>query len=377
MGRHFSEEQRKDPTRTAVRIGLVGCGQICEAHLREICLISGAELVGVCDLSEPLALDLAERFNVPRAFCNYEKMVEEVKPDVVHITTPPHTHVRIGTDVMRKRCHTYIEKPFGMSYQEANEIIETAKANRVIACAGFSQLYDVVSRKLKTFVTDGQLGEVVHIETYYGNSLDGSFSRLFLHEKDHWIHRLPGKLFQNIISHALYHVVPLLPGPIEKMVCFAEDRSRNGVLMDELRVMMQAGSVSAYLTFTSAVKPIVQFVRIYGTKGIAEVDFGNHGFSYIKSTSLPGPIARVKSGFDLGKQFARGGIRHAWDMLKGKDRFFAGMGGLFADLYRRIQEGDETPPIPYEQVLRVSAIMDEIGRQCQEIEGESKKGGTC
>jgi len=358
-----------------IKVAIIGCGQISDAHLSEINLLPDAEIVAVCDLRKVLAEDTAERFGIKKFYCDYNVMIEDLNPDVVHITTPPHTHRPIGLDVIQQGCHAYIEKPFGINYQEARELIEAAKQNRAIVCAGFSQLYDLVSQRLRKYIDEGRLGDVVHVETYYGNSLEGNFSRLFLQNKDHWLHSLPGKLFQNIISHALYHIIPYFPTVIEHVFCFAQDRSKNGVFQDELRVMMQSGDVTAYLTFSSAVKPITQFFRIYGTKSIVHVDLANHLFYSMASSSLPGPVARVRNAFVPAKQLLFEGFNNIRKMVNGNDRFFAGMGNLFKQLHENIREGSIEPPIPYSHILSCSEIMDKISAQCQKIEKNRYSGG--
>ena len=357
-----------------IRVAIVGCGQISEAHIKEIKFIKGAEIVGVCDILESLAQDIAERNDIPYVFNNVENMIDRVRSDVVHITTPPHTHLPIGLQVLEKGVNAYIEKPFGLNFEEAEKLIHAAQKNRVLVCAGFSQLYDMVSLKLRKFINDGKLGEVVHVESYYGNSLEGSFSRIFLNDENHWIHKLPGKLFQNIISHALYHITPYLPDNYNTIKCLAIDRSKNGVFFDELRVLLLAGNVTAYITFTSSVNPITQFFRIYGTESIAEMDLANHGFRYYQKTKLPGPVARVYNSVSIGRQNIKEGIRHAKQMWRGEDRFFAGMGKLFAAFYGNIRRGELTPPVAYDEVLKNATIMDEIGRQCRELETEQRRG---
>jgi hypothetical protein len=51
-----------------LRIGLVGCGQIADAHLQQIRRVSNAETVAVCDVEPLLARQAAEGFGVPMQF---------------------------------------------------------------------------------------------------------------------------------------------------------------------------------------------------------------------------------------------------------------------------------------------------------------------
>ncbi|HVN95530.1 MAG TPA: Gfo/Idh/MocA family oxidoreductase [Syntrophorhabdaceae bacterium] len=349
-----------------LKIGLIGCGQIADAHLLELGFLKDVRVVGVCDLVEFLAQDTAERFHAEKAYTDYRKMIEEMKPDVVHITTPAQTHFSIGTDVLKAGCHAYIEKPFGIDYQEALGIIEQAKESDRIVCAGFSQWFDKVTSRLRHSLEHNDLGEVVHAESYYGNAIDGSFSKLFLQNKTHWVHKLPGKMIQNIISHPLYHLIPLLGGPVDEVSCVALDRSRNGVFNDELRIIMRSERTTGTLTITSNVKPIIQFVRVYGTRAVAEIDLANHLFSMVKSTNLPGPAARLNRAFGAARHLMGQGLGNLTDMIKGRDRYFAGLGGLFHNFYENIRNGSGKPPIPYEVVLEVSRVTNLVNEQIRE-----------
>ena len=79
-------------TEKRIKIGLVGCGQIADAHLQQIRRIPWAEPVAVCDLEPLLARQAAERFEVRGQFTSIEEMVEVARPDVVHVTTPVESH---------------------------------------------------------------------------------------------------------------------------------------------------------------------------------------------------------------------------------------------------------------------------------------------
>jgi len=72
-----------------LKIAIVGCGKIADAHVEEIAKISTARLVAVCDLEPIMAEQLAMRYQVPHWYSDVQAMLDAEKPDVVHITTPP------------------------------------------------------------------------------------------------------------------------------------------------------------------------------------------------------------------------------------------------------------------------------------------------
>src|SRR5215471_16039431 len=98
-----------------LKVAIVGCGKIADAHAAQIQRIKGCELVGVCDREPLMARQLYERFTVKRCFSDLNDMLTETRPDVVHITTPPISHFEIAQLCMQRGCHVYLEKPLTLN----------------------------------------------------------------------------------------------------------------------------------------------------------------------------------------------------------------------------------------------------------------------
>jgi ornithine cyclodeaminase/alanine dehydrogenase-like protein (mu-crystallin family) len=75
--------------RPKLKVVIVGCGKIADAHVEEVGKVTLAEVVAVCDREALMAEQLAVRYGVPRHFSDFAAMLDAVRPDVVHITTPP------------------------------------------------------------------------------------------------------------------------------------------------------------------------------------------------------------------------------------------------------------------------------------------------
>ena len=63
-------------TSPKLRIALVGCGQIADAHLQELRKIPTADVVAVCDRQIDLARQAAARFDVPSTFDDMIRMIQ-------------------------------------------------------------------------------------------------------------------------------------------------------------------------------------------------------------------------------------------------------------------------------------------------------------
>src|SRR5205085_6808094 len=101
-----------------LKVALVGCGKIADAHASQIQRVKGCEIVAVCDTEPLMARQLYERFPIGRYFSDPEDMLTHEKPDVVHITTPPQSHFELARLCLERGSHVYVEKPFTVHARE-------------------------------------------------------------------------------------------------------------------------------------------------------------------------------------------------------------------------------------------------------------------
>ena len=118
-----------------LKVAIVGCGKIADAHASQIRRIAGCEIVGVCDKEPLMARQLYERFPIRRYFSEVADLLREARPDVIHITTPPESHYDLARLCLEHGCHVYVEKPFTLYASEAATRI-THKAMQVFGAWG-------------------------------------------------------------------------------------------------------------------------------------------------------------------------------------------------------------------------------------------------
>src|SRR5947209_10639924 len=152
-----------------LKVAIVGCGKIADAHASQIQRLRGCEIVGLCDREELMARQLAERFHIRRSFRDLKELIDEVRPDVVHITTPPQSHFGLAKRCLEEGCHVYVEKPFTLHRKEAEELIALAESRRLKLTAGHDDQFRHAARRMRQLLRDGYLGGApVHMESYYG-----------------------------------------------------------------------------------------------------------------------------------------------------------------------------------------------------------------
>ncbi|HKQ38038.1 MAG TPA: Gfo/Idh/MocA family oxidoreductase, partial [Verrucomicrobiae bacterium] len=179
-----------------LKIGIIGCGKIADAHASEIRRIGGCKIAGVCDREELMAKQLAERFGADHYFSEPAELLDKCRPDVVHITTPPQSHCPLGTMCLDAGSHIYIEKPFSLTAPEAEHLLQYAEDKGLKVTVGHDAQFSHVTRRLRNEIANGYLGgPPVHMESYYcyNISADG-YAKALLADPQHWVRKLPGQL---------------------------------------------------------------------------------------------------------------------------------------------------------------------------------------
>ena len=149
-----------------LKVVIVGCGKIADAHASQIKRIAEAEIVAAHDSEELMASQFCDRFSVKNAFCDLDELLEKIQPDVVHVTTPPHSHFPITKKCLENGCHVYVEKPFTLCTDEAKELIELAERKNRKLTVGHDAQFTHVARSLRSQVQNGYLGgRPVHMES--------------------------------------------------------------------------------------------------------------------------------------------------------------------------------------------------------------------
>jgi len=370
-----------------LRVAIVGCGKIADGHIEEIQKMpAAARVVAVADLELLMAEQIATRYGIAAFYDDFDRLLTIERPDVVHITTPPLSHLALATKAIDAGAHVYVEKPLTLCYADSRRLVAHARTGRKKLTIGYSYYFDPPVVALRDLYARGVVGDPVHVESFLGYSLASPFGKAILADERHWVHRMPGKLFQNNLDHVLYKLLPFLPdgrpdqdveedplgdlritaqGWIRRPQRFGDARD---TMLDELRVQFTGSGSSASAWLSSHIRPSTQFTRVYGTRGTAQAHQGLGSLTMDSEARLPSALGRLTPAFGQGMQFLRQGARNLLRFARNDFHYFAGMNQLFSLFYESIAT-DGPPPIAYRDMLRISAWMDEIWRQLPQQEG--------
>ncbi len=342
-----------------LRVAVVGCGQIADAHLQEIRRVPGARLVAVCDRLRDLAQRAADVFEVEGVFDDLGTMLAQARPDVVHVCTPAGSHAAIAEQCLAAGCHVYVEKPFTVDAAEARGVLDAARRHGRLVCVGHNELFDDIWLEVEDRARRGALGEVVHVESTQGYDLSGQFGSVLVADPNHWVRRLPGGFFHNTISHPVYKITQFLTDDEPEVWATWFAPHPTGQFPTELRVILRGAKVSANLVVSSAARPVQRVVKVCGTKESCEVDLEGRTLRRLRAATVRGPFIPLQAPWrQIGEATRRLGYELA-EFLRGRIHYFRGMRRLFARFYEAAASGG-APPIAYGEIERVTAILDTI-----------------
>jgi predicted dehydrogenase len=350
-----------------LKVAIVGCGKIADAHASQIQRIPGCEIVGVCDREPLMAEQLYERFPVKGCFTDLSQLMRRAQPDVVHITTPPESHFEIARFCLEHGRHVYVEKPFTLNAEEADQLVSLATEKKLKLTVGHNNQFSHVARRLRELVDAGYLGGTpIHMESYYGYDLsDPSYARALLTDSRHWVRRLPGRLLQNIISHGIARIAEFLIGDTPRVIAHGFlSPLLKGIgeteVVDELRVIISEDDrTTAYFTFSSQMRPSLHEFRIYGPKNGLILDQDHEILLRLRGAKFKSYADHFLPPVLFAKQHLANLRTNLASFLARDFHMEAGMKYLIDSFYRSIRDGSPVP-IPYREILLTAKIMDAI-----------------
>jgi predicted dehydrogenase len=125
-----------------LRVAVIGCGQITQwmhiPYLRE--LEERYEIVAACDISAKTVEKVADYFQIPGRYTDYQQLLDEVHPDVCLIATLDHYPPAIAA--VEAGAHVLVEKPMCWLRAEAEHLVARAGELGRIVQVGYHKRYD-------------------------------------------------------------------------------------------------------------------------------------------------------------------------------------------------------------------------------------------
>ena len=152
-----------------VRVGIIGCGWIAEAHVLSYLAQPDVEIVAGADLIPGKAEKFFADLGVEGVKCygHHTEMLADksLNLDAVSICTYNRTHAECTIDSLKAGLDVLLEKPLCVTQEEAVAICKAEKETGRMVSVGFQPRMDENMKMIKRIVESGALGQVYYIQT--------------------------------------------------------------------------------------------------------------------------------------------------------------------------------------------------------------------
>lgn len=165
-------------------VAIIGCGKIAievenyskptqpATHAGAFTSHPRANLVGLCDISQE-RLQRAKKFfpEVP-LFLSAEKMLSELRPDIVSIATQSSSHLELVKLAIQYKAKGIVcEKPIADTLEKAKEMVALVEKSKTILIINHMRRFDPLIQKWQKKIKEGLLGDILQGSCYYYNGL--------------------------------------------------------------------------------------------------------------------------------------------------------------------------------------------------------------
>ncbi len=154
------------------------------------------EFVGLCDINPGrLEFALKEMQVSCPTYANFEKMVQERKPDLVIVTTKDSNHHEFIIKGLDMGCDVLTEKPMTTDEFKCQEIIDAERRSNKNLIVGFNYRWSPYMTKIKELLMEEKIGKVTSVDfnwylnTYHGASYFRRWHGLRQSGGTLWVHK--------------------------------------------------------------------------------------------------------------------------------------------------------------------------------------------
>lgn len=169
-----------------LKVAVIGVGHLGRHHARLFAAEPGADLVGVVDLDPERAARAAAEYGT-QAFTSWEAVRGRV--DAVSVAVPTEAHREIALPFLTDGVHVLVEKPMARSLEDADQMIEAARASGAVLAVGHTERFNPAVALARPLLRDPRFIEVHRLGTFPDRSLDiDVVFDLMIHDLDLVLH---------------------------------------------------------------------------------------------------------------------------------------------------------------------------------------------
>ncbi len=159
-----------------VKVGIIGSAFQADIHADSFRLMpEEAEVIAIASPTAGNAAKLAAKYGIPNVYTDYREMLKNPEIEMITIAAPNHLHCRMTIDAANAGKHVVCEKPFSMTLEEADQMIEACKKQGVLLMYAEELYFTPKYVKAKEMADQGAFGNLYLVkqsEKHFGPHSD-------------------------------------------------------------------------------------------------------------------------------------------------------------------------------------------------------------
>ena len=150
-----------------LNVGVIGIGVIATTkHIPALLKREDVKITAICDIDTAKAEKAKADLGLDAAvYADYKEVCTDPSIDVIHVCTPNPLHHPITMLALNNGKHVHCEKPLALTYKDAREMVDTAKAKGLKLTSGTQWRYNPAPMKMKKMVEDGVFGDIYYVKS--------------------------------------------------------------------------------------------------------------------------------------------------------------------------------------------------------------------
>ncbi|MHB8534557.1 MAG: Gfo/Idh/MocA family oxidoreductase [Sulfuricaulis sp.] len=247
-----------------LRVGVAGVGYLGRFHARIYAAMPDVELVGVADLNERVAQEVAAQYGC-RAFTDPRDLLGNI--DAVSIVVPTIYHGDVARPFLEKGIHMLMEKPIASTFKESTELVKLAERVGVIFQVGHLERFNAGIMALAERARNPRFIEVHRLGPFVERATDVD-------------------VVTDLMIHDIDIVLSLVKSDIRNIVATGIPVLTDHVDIANARIEFENGAV-ANVTASRVSNKKLRRIRVFGVEHYYGLDYIDQKLEVVRSEPDP------------------------------------------------------------------------------------------
>lgn len=316
-----------------LRVGIVGTGWIAEKAAITLQGLALCQAYAVGSRTQEKAAAFAARWNIPKAYGSYDKLIADPDVDLVYVGTPHSHHYDVTRQALMAGKPCLVEKAFMANYWQAEAVVQLARQRQVFLAEAIWTRYQPVVAMVRQLISSGRIGQPRLVTATLGYSM-GNKPRIMRPD-------LCGGALLDLGVYALNFVRMFFPAPITSIDGHCVKSSTGMDFTNAITLTLADGVLANLQSSAACVGDNIGVIA--GTEGNLIIDNINNP----KRITLNGPDRTYVETLQVPQQITG----YEYQFLSCRQALLDGL--------------IEPPEMPHEETLYIMQLMDQLRQQWQ------------